>query len=273
MAVYAIGDLQGCYDPLRRLLDRLAFDPAHDQVWLVGDLINRGPDSLATLRFIRDLGASAISVLGNHDLTLLVAAEGFIKPKRRDTFQSILAAPDREELLHWLRHRPLLHYDAALHTVMVHAGIAPQWSLEQAQMLAHEFETALQGADAHALLRQLFGSEPRRWQDNLTGIDRLRAIVNYFTRMRFCTPDGTLDFDHKGPPGSQPRGLLPWYEVPQRQATAVRIVVGHWASLDYVQTPHLVALDTGCVWGRMLTALRLDAPSTPCCVDCAGMAS
>lgn len=268
MAVYAVGDLQGCYEPLRRLLDRLAFDPACDQVWLVGDLINRGPDSLATLRFIRSLGTSAISVLGNHDLTLLVAAEGFVKPKRRDTFHTILDAPDRDELVDWLRHRPLLHYAADLNTVMVHAGIAPQWTLPQAQALAHEFETALQGVDSRELLRHLFGSEPRRWQDDLSGQDRLRCIVNYFTRMRFCAPDGTLDFDHKGPPGSQPKGLLPWYEVPNRRAGAVRIVVGHWASLGYVQTAGLVALDTGCVWGRTLTALRLDAPGAPCCVDC-----
>lgn len=271
MAVYAIGDVQGCYDPLRRLLDKLRFDPDRDLLWFAGDLINRGPKSLKVLRFIHNLGNSAVAVLGNHDLTLLAAAEGFVKPRKKDTFEAILKASDRESLLAWLRYRPMLHYDPSLGCVMVHAGIAPQWDLQTALACAGELETVLRGADYRDFLARMFGSEPRQWRDDLRGFDRLRFIANCLTRMRFCTADGVIDFSHKGPPGSQPEGLIPWFEAPRRRLADVNIVCGHWASLGYYQAPGIYALDSGCVWGNCLTAIRLDGPDEVFSVGCAQM--
>lgn len=268
MAVYAIGDVQGCYDPLQRLLEELHFDPVQDTLWFAGDLINRGPQSLQVLRFIHSLGESAIAVLGNHDLALLVVAEGFMKPRSKDTFQAILEAPDREPLLEWLRYRPLLHYDADLGFIMVHAGLAPQWDLYQALGCAAEVEAALRGPDYRTLLAQLFGSEPRRWRDDLQGIERLRFIVNCLTRMRFCSDEGVLCLDQNGPPGSQPPGLRPWFTVPGRRNADLNIVFGHWAALGYYRDQGIYALDSGCVWGNRLTALRLDAPQEVHNVDC-----
>jgi len=268
MAVYAIGDVQGCYDPLQRLLEELHFDPAQDTLWFAGDLINRGPQSLQVLRFIHSLGKSAIAVLGNHDLALLVVAEGFMRPRNKDTFQDILEAPDREPLLEWLRHRPLLHYDPELGFIMVHAGLAPQWDLEQALAYAAEVEAALRGPNYRTFLAQLFGSEPRVWRDDLQGIERLRFIVNCLTRMRFCSDEGVLCFDQHGPPGSQPAGLRPWFTVPGRRNAGLNIVFGHWAALGYYRNQGIYALDSGCVWGNRLTALRLDAPQEVHNVDC-----
>lgn len=263
MATYAIGDIQGCYDPLRRLLDVLRFDPAADSLWLVGDLINRGPHSVEVLRFIRDLGERAVAVLGNHDLTLLAVAAGFVKPKRKDTFDSILKAADGAELVDWLRHRPLLHHDATLGFTMLHAGLPPQWDLALAQQCAREVEATLQGPDCDTFLQQMFGSEPARWRDDLQGYDRLRFTVNALTRMRFCTADGKLSFSEKGPPGSQTLGLMPWFAVPNRRSAALNILFGHWAALGYYRASGIFALDSGCVWGNRLTAIRLDEAGIP----------
>ncbi|MFO1371378.1 MAG: symmetrical bis(5'-nucleosyl)-tetraphosphatase [Candidatus Competibacteraceae bacterium] len=263
MAVYAIGDIQGCYDPLRRLLDALRFDPSADVLWLVGDLINRGPQSLEVLRLVWALRERAVVVLGNHDLTLLAVAAGQVKPKRKDTFHSLLDAPDRHELLDWLRRRPLLHHDPALGFTMIHAGLPPQWDLALAQSCAAELEMTLRGPQYMEFLARMFGSEPRCWRDDLAGYDRLRFTVNALTRMRFCTVDGVLSFSEKGPPGSQGSDLLPWFAVPGRRNADLKLVFGHWAALGYYRAPGVYALDSGCVWGNRLTAIRLDEPGTP----------
>lgn len=263
MAIYAIGDIQGCYDPLRRLLDLLRFDPAADTLWLVGDLVNRGPQSVEVLRLVRGLGQRAVAVLGNHDLTLLAVAAGQVKPKRKDTFHSVLDAPDGAALLDWLRHCPLLHHDAELGFTLVHAGLPPQWDLALAQGCAAEVEATLRGPRYAEFLGNMFGGEPRRWQEDLTGDDRLRFTVNALTRMRFCAADGTLSFSEKGPLGSQKPGLLPWFLVPRRRNADLCIVFGHWAALGYYRAPGLYALDSGCVWGNRLTAVRLDEANVP----------
>ena len=263
MAVYAIGDIQGCYDPLARLLDHLRFDPVADVLWLVGDLVNRGPHSVEVLRLVHGLGKRTVTVLGNHDLTLLAVAAGQVKPKRKDTFHTILAAPDRDELLDWLRRRPLLHHDPTLNFTLIHAGLPPQWDLALAQRCAAELEATLRGPDCGDFLAHMFGGEPRRWRDDLTGYDRLRFIVNALTRMRFCTADGALSFSGKGPPGSQEPGLLPWFAAPGRRNADLNLVFGHWAALGYYRAPGIYALDSGCVWGKRLTAIRLDEPGVP----------
>jgi len=268
LTVYAIGDVQGCYDPLQRLLEQLRFDPTQDMLWFAGDLVNRGPQSLQVLRLVQSLGDRAVTVLGNHDLTLLVVAAGFRQARRKDTFDSILNAPDRESLLDWLRHRPLLHHDATLGFTMVHAGLTSQWDLAQAQACAVELETALRGSDYRDFLAQMFGNKPVRWADSLTGIERLRFIVNTLTRMRFCHPDGSLDLVNKGPPGSQPSPLLPWFEVPERRNADLNVVFGHWAALGYHQVPGIYSLDSGCVWGKRLTALCLNEPDNVQWVPC-----
>lgn len=261
MAVYAIGDLQGCLEEFKRLLDRLRFDPAGDRLWLVGDLVNRGPSSLETLQFVRELGDTAICVLGNHDLHLLAlwagASDG---PRPKDTLDPVLNADDAPELLHWLRHQPMLHHDEDLATTLVHAGIPPQWDLNKARAIAREVEAALRSDDYTVFMHELYGNEPDFWSDQLSGMERLRFAVNGFTRMRFCTPSGRLTFKPKGPPGSQPEGLMPWFEVPGRQTRGRRIVFGHWSALGHVEwaPEHVYGIDTGCVWGNCLTALRLD---------------
>ncbi|MFO1351197.1 MAG: symmetrical bis(5'-nucleosyl)-tetraphosphatase [Gammaproteobacteria bacterium] len=268
MAIYAIGDIQGCYDPLRRLLDTLAFDPAHDRLWFTGDLVNRGPQSLAVLRFIKTLDACAVMVLGNHDLSLLAIAEGFQRAKPYDTIADVLAAPDRDALLDWLRRRPMLHHDAELGFTMAHAGLAPQWDLAQACACAAELETTLRGPAYRDFLARMFGNEPQRWRDDLRGVERLRCIVNIFTRMRFCSADGTLSLTDKGAPGSQPPHLMPWFHAPGRRNAALNIVFGHWAALGFYREPGVYALDSGCVWGHRLSALRLDGPEQVYAVAC-----
>ena len=255
MTTYAIGDIQGCYSAFRRLLDRCHFDPARDRLWLVGDLVNRGPHSLAVLRFVKDLGARAITVLGNHDLHLLVRAAGHTKASAGDTLTAILRAPDRDELLSWLRHRKIMHVGAGY--AMVHAGLPPQWSIATAMKLAHEAEAALQSVDSDDLLRNLYGNKPARWRDDLTGFNRLRVIINTFTRMRLCKTDGTMEFSHKGNPVGVPRGYMPWFSVPRRASRSTPIIFGHWAALGLYTKSNVYALDTGCVWGRELSALRL----------------
>jgi bis(5'-nucleosyl)-tetraphosphatase (symmetrical) len=263
MAVYAIGDVQGCYDSLQRLVECLRFDPSQDTLWFTGDLVNRGPQSLLVLRLVHSLGERAVTVLGNHDLTLLAVAEGYRQPKRSDTFQAILTAPDRESLLAWLRQRPLLHHDRVLGFTLVHAGLAPSWDWQQAIACAAELEAVLSGADYRAFLAGMFGSEPRLWHEDLQGIERLRCSVNCFTRLRYCHADGALNFSEKGPPGSQPEYLWPWFRVPGRRHADLNIIFGHWATLGYYREPGIIALDSGCVWGGRLTAVRLDAPGQP----------
>ena len=256
MATYAIGDLQGCYTDLQWLLEKLQFDQAADRLWFVGDLVNRGPDSLACLRFIESLGDSAVAVLGNHDLSLLVIAEGFAKAHRTDTLDDVLNAPDRDELLHWLRHRPLLHVERD--TVMVHAGLLPGWSVTQAASLAREVEAQLRSPDYRQFIAVMYGNHPDAWRDDLTGFDRLRVIINAMARMRFCTPDGRMEFAGKGEATAAPAGYLPWFKVPGRASADVTIVCGHWASLGLCIAPNIMVIDTGCVWGRSLTAVRLE---------------
>jgi bis(5'-nucleosyl)-tetraphosphatase (symmetrical) len=260
MAIYAIGDVQGCYESLQRLLEKLRFDASQDQVWFAGDLVNRGPCSLKVLRLIRSLGESAIAVLGNHDLTLLAIAADCVSPRRKDTVQDILQAPDREVLLEWLRYRPLMHYDANLDCILAHAGVAPQWDLKQAKACAAEVERILRD-DVNYInfLSAMYGDEPQHWHDDLQGMARLRFIVNAFTRMRYCHKDGTLNFKHKGPLGSQPAHLVPWFQVPSRPTDRVNIIFGHWAALGFFRDRGIHAIDSGCVWGARLTAIRVDA--------------
>lgn len=255
MSTYAIGDIQGCLDPLKRLLDLIAFDPAQDRLLLAGDLVARGPDSLGTLRFLHGIRDNLRIVLGNHDLHLLAVVAGVRPPGKSDTFQDILAAPDAAELIDWLRHRPMMVRDRG--HVMVHAGILPAWTLDQAQALAGEIETALRRPDWHSALHDLYGEEPLQWDDTLQGRDRMRVIVNAMTRMRVChAEDGRMDFHHKGEPYATP-GLVPWFELPGRRDPAEPVVFGHWSALGLHIRPDVICLDTGCVWGRSLTALRL----------------
>ena len=260
MATYAIGDVQGCYDALRRLLDIVKFDPPRDTLWLVGDLVNRGPQSLETLRFIISLGDAAISVLGNHDLHLLVAAAGYTKRYPGDTIDEILAAPDREALLHWVRQQKLMHADKDKGYAMVHAGLLPQWSIAKALALAAEAEAVLRGEHHDDFLRPLYGNQPSAWHDDLTGDDRQRVIVNAMTRMRLCTAAGDMEFSHKLAPvaGAMPDGYLPWYDVPGRASADTPVIFGHWASLGVLLRADAIGLDSGCVWGRKLSALRLE---------------
>ena len=215
MAIYAVGDLQGCHDALLRLLEQVGFEPDRDRLWLAGDLVNRGPQSLQTLRFVRGLGDAAVSVLGNHDLHLLAVAAGG-KASRLDTLDEILAAPDRDELLAWLSRRPLLHESGDGRWAMLHAGLPPQWSMEQARNCAREAEAVLAGNHSKAFFEQMYGNQPDRWDDGLRGMDRLRLVINCYTRLRFCEPDGRLLLKEKGAPGSQPAGALPWFAVPCR---------------------------------------------------------
>jgi len=257
MATYAIGDIQGCYDSLRRLLDLCAFDPAADRLWLVGDLVNRGPKSLETLRLIKSLGPSALTVLGNHDLYLLMVAEGGAKFRGKDdTLQPIFDAPDKDELLAWLRHQPLCHTEGEF--CLVHAGLLPQWTIARARELAREVEAMLQGDGFRDLILNLWGSEPAGWSDDLTGWPRLRVIVNAMTRMRFCTPNGIMEFKVKGKLANAPTGHIPWFDLPGRQSADSVLVTGHWSALGLKITPNLLALDSGCLWGGHLTALRLE---------------
>lgn len=256
MAIYAVGDVQGCYDSLRRLLDKCKFDPAQDRLWLVGDLVNRGPRSLETLRFVKGLGNAATVVLGNHDLYLLmVAANAAPKRSKDDTIADILKARDRDELLTWLRHRQLCHHEGEY--LMVHAGLLPQWTATQARALAAEVESWLAGDDWRKFLKHLWGSEPAAWHDDLTGWERLRVIVNAMTRMRFCTLAGVMDFRVKGEVHKAPSGYVPWFAVPGRNSADAVLVTGHWSALGLRIEPNLLALDSGCLWGNQLTAIKL----------------
>jgi bis(5'-nucleosyl)-tetraphosphatase (symmetrical) len=263
MAVYAIGDLQGCLVPFERLLERVRFDPSSDRLWLVGDLVNRGPHSGACLRLVRDLGQSAITVLGNHDLHLLATAAGVRPLRPKDTLRQVLDRPDAAELLDWLAVRPLIHHDAELGWTLVHAGVPPAWNLVTAQREAHAVEQALADASARkAFLQEMYGNNPARWSEDLTGMDRLRYTVNALTRMRFIRRDGGLDLEESGPPGGAPSRLTPWFKVPGRLMSGKPIAFGHWSALGYRWGPDWLSLDSGCVWGRHLTMVRLDTHST-----------
>lgn len=256
MATYAIGDIQGCFQALEKLLRLIRFDPVRDRLWLVGDLVNRGPQSLAALRWASRMGECVIMVLGNHDLHLLAVAEGYAPLHRSDTVQDILAAPDRAELLDWLRRQPLLHLEDNF--VLVHAGLLPQWTPRQARELAAEVEAALAGDHYRDFLAHMYGNHPNHWHDDLTGIGRLRVITNAMTRLRFCTQQGMMEFAHKGRPEEPPPGLLPWYEVPNRASGDATVIFGHWSALGLRLAPNLLALDTGCLWGGFLSAVRLE---------------
>lgn len=259
MAVYAIGDIQGCLDELQALLDQIRFDPDNDTLWFAGDLVNRGPKSLETLQLIQSLGEQAITVLGNHDLHLLALAEGDKRYSSKfDTLIPVLESKERKPLLDWLRHRPLLHHDAALGYTLVHAGLPPQWSIAAAQRHARELEATLRAADFRDFLNVMYGNKPKRWKETLEGADRLRFITNSFTRLRFCSAEGKLDLKHKGEIGSQDDDLMPWFEVPDRASRNDRILFGHWSTLQVRETQNVYGLDTGCLWGGVLSALQID---------------
>jgi bis(5'-nucleosyl)-tetraphosphatase (symmetrical) len=251
MPTYAIGDVQGCSDELQQLLARFAFHPAKDRLWFVGDLVNRGPKSVEVLRFVRGLGDRAIVVLGNHDLHLVAEHEGFEPPRKGDSFEDVLNAPDRKALVDWLRQRPLMHSQGAY--AMVHAGLLPQWSVAKALLLAKEVQTALTSLHYREFLKNMYGGNPDQWSESLSGWDRLRVIVNAMTRLRFCTPQGKMDLQAKGT--EPPAGYEAWFSFRKDKET---IVCGHWSALGLKFTEKLAAIDSGCVWGGSLTALRLE---------------
>jgi bis(5'-nucleosyl)-tetraphosphatase (symmetrical) len=259
MTVWAIGDLQGCYDTTQRLLERIAFDPASDRLWFCGDLVNRGGQSLETLRLVHSLRASSVVVLGNHDLSLLAIGERREEEQRKvnPDLQRVVLAPDRDELLGWLRMQKLVHVDRTLGWMMVHAGLAPQWTTQDAERFGREIEERLHGDQYRRLLKNMYGDGPA-WHPKLSGLDRDRAIINIFTRMRYCSPRGRISFEDKGGPGTQPVGLYPWYAVPGRAERDLKVVCGHWSTLGLFIGHGVHAIDTGAVWGGKLTALQLD---------------
>lgn len=263
MATYVVGDIQGCLEPLQCLLEAVAFDPDRDTLWSVGDVVNRGTDCLGTLRLLYELRDSLVMVLGNHDLHLLAVAAGARKLGRSDTLANILKAPDSDELLSWLQTQPLLHHEHG-HT-MVHAGIPPHWSLEDAQGYAAEVEHVLRGPKAKKFFKAMYGNEPAQWSPSLKGMDRLRAITNYFTRMRFCTAAGELDLSNKTAKATK-ANTRPWFAHQHRAMEGQTIVFGHWAAIEgYTGRADAIALDTGCVWGGRLTFYRLDDQEVTYC--------
>ncbi len=259
MSIYAIGDIQGCFQQLQELLRKIKFKADRDKLWFAGDIVNRGPDSLETLRFIRSLGGNAITVLGNHDLHLLAVANGRGKQGKKDTIKPILQAPDRDKLLDWLQHRPLMHYDKNLEVAMVHAGVHPSWSVKQALLLASEVEAMLQSDRAHEYFHHMYGDKPPRWSEKLKGWDRLRFITNVFTRMRYCDDKGRLTLRDKGAPSKQPPGIIPWFNVKGRKTKDTKIIFGHWSTLTNPNIKNLYPLDTGCLWGGELSALKVNS--------------
>jgi bis(5'-nucleosyl)-tetraphosphatase (symmetrical) len=268
MARYAIGDIQGCCDELKALLERCNYSADRDQLWFVGDLVNRGPQSLETLRFVRALGTNATVVLGNHDLHLLALAYGSRRKRKDcDTLDAILDAPDRDQMLEWLLGRPLAVFDEPRGDFLVHAGLAPEWTPRQAAKLAREVEAVLRD-DARTLFDAMYGNKPEKWSESLRGMDRLRFVINVFTRMRFCRRDGTIDLKLKSAPGEQPDDVYPWFDAPGRASRDVRVVCGHWSTLGLKRRKDLLALDTGCVWGGSLTAVNLDAEAEAIQLPC-----
>lgn len=254
--IYLVGDIQGCCRPFEQLLATLDFSPSRDHLYVLGDLVNRGPDSLGTLRKLRAMEGSATCLLGNHDLHMLAVAHGVRKAHRSDTLDTVLDAPDREAWLAWVRQQRL-----AVHAhgwLMVHAGVLPQWDVAQTLALAGEVEALLRSADLGDFLHQMYGNEPARWDEGLTGADRLRCVVNALTRLRFCAADGTMEFGTKEGAGGAPEGHMPWFDVPGRRTTGTPVAFGHWSTLGLVNRKDLLALDTGCVWGGHLTAARVN---------------
>lgn len=274
MTRYAIGDVQGCFEELRTLISRIGFSADRDRLWFVGDLVNRGPSSLETLRFVRALGDNAVVVLGNHDLHLLAVAFGSRRKRKSDTLDDVLEARDRDTLLEWLLTRPLIHRESG--DLMVHAGLVPQWSAEQAITLAGEVESALR-KNPGKLFDHMYGDEPSRWSESLTGNERLRFVINVLTRLRVCTSEGRFDLKMKGkPPDPGKAGeqaFRPWFDIESRKSRDVRVVFGHWSALGLVLAPGLVGLDTGCVWGSSLTAYDLDTSRPPVSIRCDGYQS
>jgi bis(5'-nucleosyl)-tetraphosphatase (symmetrical) len=256
MAHYAIGDIQGCHAEFCQLLDLIAFSKTTDRLWLVGDLVNRGPESLAVLREVMKLGDAATTVLGNHDFHLLNVASGHARTHREDTLDAVLAAPDRDELIAWLAARPLVVVEGE--RLLVHAGLLPQWTPATALMLSREVQMMMASDRAREFLSVLYGDEPRRWRDDLAGFDRLRIAVNACTRLRFCAADGTMEFREKRGADHAPDGFRPWYAQPDRQSARMTVVCGHWSTLDLMLAPNVLMLDSGCLWGGTLTGIRLD---------------
>ena len=256
MATYAIGDVQGCYKPLQRLIQHIHFAPTTDRLWFVGDLVNRGPDSLSVLRYIKNLQDRAVVVLGNHDLFLMAVAEQLITARPEDTLQAILAAPDCDELLAWLRQQHLFYREPPF--AMVHAGLLPQWSIDETEQLAREVETGLLGPSYRDILRALYPSKHLQWSSQLTGPTRLATIIKVLTRLRACSPDGLMESSFNGPPERIPAGYSPWFKIKNRHHGDTTIVCGHWAALGLHCEDRLLAIDSGCVWGRQLTAVRLE---------------
>jgi bis(5'-nucleosyl)-tetraphosphatase (symmetrical) len=256
MATYAIGDIQGCYNTFQQLLERIEFNAANDKLWLVGDLINRGSGSLEVLRWLYKNRWSIVTVLGNHDLHTLAVAEGKVPPRKRDTLKALLNAPDSTMLLGWLRHQPMIHFEQGY--LMVHAGLLPQWSIQQALALGAEVEAALRGPDYRTFLGKMYGNLPNRWDNNLQGMDRLRLITNAMTRLRVCSSKGEMELKFTGALADAPVNTMAWFDVPKRKSADTTIIFGHWSALGLQQTSNLFGLDTGCLWGGELTALRLE---------------
>jgi len=268
MAIYAIGDIQGCFDELLKLLDTISFNEHSDQLWFAGDLVNRGPKSLETLRFVKSLGSAAITVLGNHDMHLLAASLEEKASRKKDSLQPVLEAPDRDELISWLRHQPLFHFND--HFCLVHAGLPPQWDFKTTQKMALLAEETLKGPNYRTFLKQMYGDKPDLWSANLKGVGKLRYIINCFTRMRYCDAQGRLDFANNGSPGTQPKNLFAWYEAPNRKNADMRVIFGHWSSLGYFEGSNCYAIDTGCLWGGQLTAIKLGETVQRISIDCPG---
>ncbi len=259
MTIYAIGDIQGCFFALEKLLREIQFDSSRDKLWLTGDLVNRGQQSLETVRFIKSLGENQQIVLGNHDLHLLAVAFNAHKGQPDDTFHAFLSAPDRDELIHWLLQQPLFHHDVKSGFTLVHAGLAPSWDLKTSQRLANEVETILKSNQCQEFFQHMYGNEPNAWNETLQGWDRIRCITNYFTRARFCHADGSLELKTKENMPIADTKLIPWFRIADRANANLKIIFGHWAALGGVtNTPNVYALDTGCVWGYCLTAMRLE---------------
>jgi bis(5'-nucleosyl)-tetraphosphatase (symmetrical) len=254
--IYLVGDLQGCCNPFERLLQTLDFSPSRDHVYILGDLVNRGPDSLGVLRRLRELDNAATCLLGNHDLHLLAVAHGVRKPHRSDTLDTILNAPDREDWLNWIRQQRLAVYEHGW--LMVHAGVVPQWDAAQTVALAREVEAMLAGPDVGEFLTRMYGNQPERWDDSLRGVPRWRCVVNSLTRLRFCSADGTMEFATKDGSDGAPEGFMPWFDVPGRRTEGTPVAFGHWSTLGLINRDDLLALDTGCVWGGQLSAVRVD---------------
>jgi len=268
MATYAVGDIQGCLAPLQCLLKQVNFNPKKDTLWVCGDIVNRGPDSLGALRFLYEMRDSVVAVLGNHDMHLLAISRGHKKMGRNDTMQAILDAPDQQELTHWLRHLPFVYHDASLGFTLVHAGIPPMWTIKQALEKSAEIEGVLQSDKIDDYLQSMYGNTPNCWDKSLSGSARWRVITNYFTRMRFCNEYGELELDCKSGIEQAPEGYEPWFSLKNRKSKNDDIVFGHWASIEgKSDTAHVFALDTGCVWGRELSALKLDDKTWHRC-DC-----